>query len=300
MSISLRRLARRATFGNRGAAMEIVDYRVTPIAFGDPPLRAASGLHAPWALRTIVEVVSDDGISGVSETHGGGAVVDDLLAVGDLVVGRDPFQLAELEHILVAGRTGAIGSAAGPALWEGRLSSPPRTFGAIEVACLDLIGKALDRPVSDLLGGRVRDRVPYSAYLFYKHRGAGGALGFEVDPSATGWAAARQREALDAPSLVEQAQAMVQAFDFGSIKLKAGVLPPDEEVRTIKLLREAFGPDVPLRIDRTPPGRSKPVCATHPSSTDCSSTTKTPSPARKIWQHSPAPAISRWLRTCVA
>ena len=42
---------------------------------------------------------------------------------------------------------------------------------------------------------------------------------------------------------------MVQAFGFGSIKLKAGVLPPDEEVRTIKLLREAFGPDVPLRID---------------------------------------------------
>jgi Enolase C-terminal domain-like len=113
----------------------------------------------------------------------------------------------------------------------------------------DLLGKALERPVCDLLGGRVRDRVPYSAYLFYKHRGAGGALGFQVDPSATGWDAARQREALDAPSLVEQAQAMVQAFGFGSIKLKAGVLPPDEEVRTIKLLREAFGPDVPLRID---------------------------------------------------
>ena len=84
--------------------MKIVDYRVTPIAFSDPPLRAASGLHASWALRTIVEIVSDDGITGVSETHGGRAVVDDLLAVGELVVGRDPFQLAELEHILFAGR----------------------------------------------------------------------------------------------------------------------------------------------------------------------------------------------------
>lgn len=195
---------------------------------GDPPLRAASGLHAPWALRTIVEVVSHDGISGVSETQGGSAVVDDLLAVGDLVVGRDPFQLAELQH---------------------RQSLSPRTFGAIEVACLDLLGKALERPVCDLLGGRVRDRVPYSAYLFYKHRGAGGAFGFDLDPSATGWAAARQREALDAPSLVDQAQAMVHAFGFGSIKLKAGVLPPYEEVRTIKFLREAFGPDIPLRID---------------------------------------------------
>jgi glucarate dehydratase len=220
--------------------MKIADFRVTPIAFGDPPLRAASGLHASWALRTIVEVVSNDGISGVSETQGGSAVVNDLLAVGDLVVGSDPFQLAKLEQTLFG---------AGRAPWEERLSSPARTFGALEVACLDLIGRALERPVCDLLGGRVRDHVPYSAYLFYKHRGAGGARGFEVDPSATGWDAARQREALDVPSLVEQAKEMVQAFGFGSIKLKAGVLPPDEEVRTIRLLREAFGPDVPLRID---------------------------------------------------
>ena len=51
-----------------------------------------------------------------------------------------------------------------------------------------------DRPVVDLLGGRVRDRVPFSAYLFYKMEGAGGELGFEIDPDATGWAAARLAE----------------------------------------------------------------------------------------------------------
>jgi glucarate dehydratase len=71
-----------------------------------------------------------------------------------------------------------------------------------------------------------------------------------MDPAATGgWPAARQAEALDAEALVAQAQAMVEAFGFQSIKLKAGVLPPDEELRTMALLREAFGPDVPLRID---------------------------------------------------
>jgi glucarate dehydratase len=63
--------------------MKIADYRVTPIALGDPPLRAASGLHASWALRTIVEVISDDGISGLSETHGGRTVVDDPLGSGE-------------------------------------------------------------------------------------------------------------------------------------------------------------------------------------------------------------------------
>jgi glucarate dehydratase len=226
--------------------MKISEYRVTPIAFADPPLRAAFGLHAPYALRTIVELVADDGTTGVSETHGGAAVVADLEAVRDLVIGRDPFQLAELEHLIWGGTRGDGTSKP----WEGKLGSPPRTFGAIEVACLDMVGKATGRPVCDLLGGRVRDRVPFSAYLFYKHAGAGGPWGFENDPAATtGWPAARQREALTAETLVEQAQAMVAAFGFESLKLKAGVLPPDEEVRTIKLLREAFGPDTPLRID---------------------------------------------------
>jgi glucarate dehydratase len=227
--------------------VKIVDVRVTPIAFSDPPLRAASGLHAPYALRTIVEVVSDDGIVGVGETHGGAAVVADLAAVRDLVIGRDPFELAALEATIWGG-TGRESDV--HTTVSGKLKSPSRTYGAIEVACLDLIGKAIDRPVCDLLGGKVRDRVDFSAYLFYKHAGAGGQWGFENDPQATdGWPAARQKEALSAETLVEQAQAMCAAFGFKSIKLKAGVLPPEEEVRTIRLLREAFGPDTPLRID---------------------------------------------------
>jgi glucarate dehydratase len=96
----------------------------------------------------------------------------------------------------------------------------------------------------------VRDSVPFSAYLFYKHIGAGGPFGFELDPAATaGWPAARQAEALTPEGLVAQAQAMCAEHGFKSLKLKAGVLPPDQEVQTIRLLREAFGPDTPLRID---------------------------------------------------
>ena len=229
--------------------MKIVEYKITPIAFADPPLRSAFGLHAPYALRTIVELVSDDGISGVSETHGGAAVVDELLALGDLLVGRDPFRLAELEAMIWGGARGDGTSKP----WEGKLSSPARTFGAIEVACLDMIGKATGRPVCDLLGGQVRERVPFSAYLFYKHAGAGVQWGLGNDPAvpadAPGWPAMRQREALSPAALVGQARAMVAEFGFQSLKLKAGVLPPDDEIATIRLLRENFGPGVPLRID---------------------------------------------------
>lgn len=228
--------------------MRITEFRVTPIAFGDPPVRAAFGLHAPYALRTIVELVTDDGLSGVSETHGGAAVVADLEAIRELVLGRDPFQLASLEAQIWS--SGARYGAPTTTPWEGKLSSPPRTFAAVEVACLDLIGKATGRPVCDLLGGAVRERVPFSAYLFYKHAGAGGPFGFGPDPQATtGWPLARQQEALSAEALVSQAQAMCAEYGFQSLKLKAGVLPPDEEVRTIRLLREAFGPHTPLRID---------------------------------------------------
>lgn len=46
-----------------------------------------------------------------------------------------------------------------------------RVFSPFEVACLDIQGKAAGRPVSDLLGGAVRDTVPFSAYLFYKWAG---------------------------------------------------------------------------------------------------------------------------------
>ena len=40
---------------------------ITPIAIKDPPLLNAAGLHAPYALRTIVELVTEDGIVGISE-----------------------------------------------------------------------------------------------------------------------------------------------------------------------------------------------------------------------------------------
>ncbi len=50
--------------------MKIIDLRVTPVAIGDPPLLNAAGVHAAYALRTIVEVVTDDGVYGLGEVPG--------------------------------------------------------------------------------------------------------------------------------------------------------------------------------------------------------------------------------------
>src|SRR3954451_14108021 len=77
-----------------------------PIAVADPPLRSSYGLHAPFALRTIVELVSTDGLTGISETYGGDGPLAGLEAARPHIVGSDPFQLARLFRN-VAGQSAA-------------------------------------------------------------------------------------------------------------------------------------------------------------------------------------------------
>jgi glucarate dehydratase len=227
--------------------VRITDVRVTPIAIADPPLRNAAGLHAPYALRTIVEIIDDHGTYGLSEIPGNKAVNEALVEAREVLVGQDPFQLNHIMQKLQAHFGQNAADDRGESPWDQRRLV--HIFSAVEVACLDLIGKTIDRPVVDLLGGRCRDRVPFSAYLFLKHEGAGGPLEFATDPAAQGWAAARQAEALTPDGIVEQAQAMCKEFGFQSIKLKGGTLDPDIEVGCILALREAFGADTPLRLD---------------------------------------------------
>ena len=76
--------------------MKIKDLRVHSIAIADPPLRSSYGLHAPYALRTIIELESEDGIVGINETYGGEAPAAALLALKDLLVGANPFRITGL------------------------------------------------------------------------------------------------------------------------------------------------------------------------------------------------------------
>jgi glucarate dehydratase len=124
---------------------------------------------------------------------------------------------------------------------ENPLDETTRTYAAIEVACLDLIGKSIGVPVCDLIGGRVRDKVPFSAYPFYKHAGGGGE-GNDLREDEYG-------EALSPETLVAQVKQMIKRYGFTSVKFKAGVLDPEEEVETVKQMYREFGPGVPLRID---------------------------------------------------
>ena len=226
--------------------MKITDIHNTQIAVGDPPLLNAAGLHAPYALRIIVEVVTDSGITGLSEIPGSEKIFKALENLKPDLIGQDVFQRHVIKR-LIHEKFKKSEDPRGVAPWDQRLVV--HLFSAIEVACLDSIGKKLERPLVDLLGGRSRNRVPFSAYLFYKYEGAGGKLGFGIDNQASGWLRARQAEALSPEQIVSQAKAMCDEYGFQSIKLKGGAQPPEVECDSMLALRKAFGPHVPLRLD---------------------------------------------------
>jgi glucarate dehydratase len=221
----------------RTAGGRVVRVQVTPVAFRDPPLLNAVGVHEPFALRSVVELVTDSGAYGLGESYGDLPHLQRLERAAAELVGLDVFDLPGLRRRVLTslsaddgtGGHGMSGMVTGSATLD-------RVLSPVEVAALDLQGKLLGRPVSDLLGGAVRDAVPFSAYLFYKWAGH---PGYPDD----GWGAA-----LDPDALVAQARKMVDEYGFTAIKLKGGVFPPEEEIAAIEALRAAF-PDHPLRLD---------------------------------------------------
>ncbi|MFJ7628431.1 glucarate dehydratase family protein [Streptomyces sp. NPDC097595] len=215
----------------------ITSVTVTPVAFHDQALLNAVGVHEPYALRAVIEIATDQGISGLGETYADEGHLRRLAAAAQAVTGMDVYALhamhAEVARVL-GGDTGSDGHGLTGMITTS--STVDRVFSPLEVACLDIQGKAAGRPVSDLLGGAVRDSVPFSAYLFYKWDGHPGAAPDDYP------------EALDSSGIVAQAQRMVGEYGFSAIKLKGGVLPPGQEVESVLALREAF-PDTPLRLD---------------------------------------------------
>jgi len=220
-----------------GGPVRITGARITPVAFEDPPLLNSVGVHEPCALRAIVQVDTDAGLTGLGETYADERHLRRLTAAAAVLAGHDVFALNEM-HAAVAGLTGGVAGTDRHGL-TGTISAAgttDRVFSPFEVACLDLQGKILGRPVCDLLGGAVRDRVPFSAYVFYKWASHPGR-------APDSWGAA-----LDPDAIVAQARRMVTEYGFTAIKLKGGVFAPEQEVEAVRALRAAF-PGHPLRID---------------------------------------------------
>ncbi|MFF8609377.1 glucarate dehydratase family protein [Streptomyces sp. NPDC015346] len=227
------------------SALIVEDVRLTPILISDPPLLNTQGVHQPYTPRLVVEVVTRGGVTGLGETYGDGKYLALARPLAEALPGRPVtdvnglFSLAERvcgDSRAVDGRVDAGGLRGVQTADKLRLS----VVSAFEVACLDALGKTLGLPVHALLGGKVRDRVEYSAYLFYRwdaHPEGGRA------DEGDDWGAA-----LDPAGIVEQARRFDRTYGFRSFKLKGGVFPPEQEIAAIRALAEEF-PGRPLRLD---------------------------------------------------
>jgi glucarate dehydratase len=115
-------------------------------------------------------------------------------------------------------------------------------MAGIEMACLDLQGKAAQVPVYELLGGRVRNKIPVSGYLFYSHANPDGS------------------EQVHTPGeMVAFAKRWTDRFGFATLKLKGGYFTPEADRDALFALRETFGKDMRLRLD--PQGSWTPTTA---------------------------------------
>lgn len=215
--------------------MRIRQVRITPIAVPDVPLANTKGVHQSVFLRAVIEMETEAGLTGLGEAYGAKRTLTGLQQAAPALEGLDSYNLRDLRARVEAALPEGGGVNAPTALADHQLVDV--VYSAFEIACLDLRGKEVNRPLYDLLGGAVRKTIPFGGYLFYKFAKRDLTFG----PDIFG-------EVMTPDALVEQAKAFSAEYGFKSWKLKGGVLEPELEVETILKLAEAF-PGHGLRID---------------------------------------------------
>lgn len=196
--------------------MKIADVRATTVTVPlEAPLRHGNGCHWGRFVRTIIEIETDNGLIGLGEMGGGGESSEaSFIGLKPYLVGRDPARLEELRFI--------IGNPTA-SLYNNRT----QILAAIEFACLDILGKAWGVPISEILGGRIRDRVQFASYLFFRYPNARDGAGEVRTPE----------------QLAECAKDLKARYGFVNHKLKGGIFPPDYELECYRALAAALPGD---------------------------------------------------------
>ena len=201
--------------------MKITDLRATTVSVPlEAPLRHANGCHWGRFVRTIVEIETDNGLVGLGEMGGGGESAEAIFrGLKSYLVGRDPARLEEL-RFLISNPTASL------------YNNRTQILAAIEFACLDILGQVWGVPVSEILGGRMRDSVAFASYLFFRY----------PNPKD------RTTEVRTLDQVVANARCLKERYGFSTHKLKGGVFPPAYELACYRALAEAF-PGDRLRFD---------------------------------------------------
>ena len=157
----------------------------------------------------LVKIETDAGLTGWGETtpiSGARGTIDDQL--GPRLIGQNPLEYRRLWRLI-------WGANFGHAL----------AVGALDIALNDLRGKALNLPVAELFGGRLRDRVPaYASAMNYLE-------GLEPEEH-----------------FPKEAAAMVKQ-GFKALKMRIGRYPVAREAKVAAAIRAAVGPNIRLMAD---------------------------------------------------
>jgi glucarate dehydratase len=201
--------------------MKITDIRATTVTVPlEAPLRHANGCHWGRFVRTVIEVETDEGLIGLGEMGGGGESSEAAFrAMKPYLVGHDPARLEEM-RFRIANPTASL------------YNNRTQLLAALEFACLDILGQKWGVSVSEILGGRLQDRVPFASYLFFRYPNSKDGSG----------------EVRTIDQLVAHARELKERYGFTSHKLKAGVFPPEYELECFRALASDLEGDR-FRID---------------------------------------------------
>ncbi len=190
-------------------------------------------VSTPWRNLTYLFVDTDEGVSGVGEVrmlnH-----TDALLgylqeAAKNHIIGSDPFKIEDLVRRMMLNDFARVGQIAMSGI------------SIVEMACWDIIGKALNVPVYQLLGGAVRDRIPAYANGWYT-----------VERQPEQFHAAAQK-------VVERGYRALKVDPFGAGFYEIGRQEKRRSVALVEAIRDAVGEDTEIFIEMH--GRFNPVTA---------------------------------------
>jgi glucarate dehydratase len=196
--------------------MKITDIKATTVTVPlEAPLRHAAGCHWGRFVRTIIEVETDEGITGLGEMGGGGESAESAFrAMRSYLVGHDPANLEEM-RFKIANPTASL------------YNNRTQILAALEFACLDILGKKWNVPVYDILGGKLQSEVPFASYLFFRYANSRSGGG----------------EVRTIYQLVDHAKDLRKKYGFTSHKLKGGVFEPVYELECYRALAAELGTD---------------------------------------------------------
>ena len=223
----------------------ITKMQVIPVAGYDSMLMTLSGAHAPWFTRNLVILEDSAGHTGLGEIHGGDYTCEALRSVTGLVVGQPVGKyrgVLNQIHRAASHPSGDDGEGI-QSLDISKLKFVVKAEWAIECAMLDLFGQYLGLPVCELLGeGKQRDQVETLGYLFYvSDKSRAPQLPYlDESGSSDAWFRLRRQEMLTTERIVEQASILHEKYGFRNFKLKGAVLPGEEEMETVRAVKQAF------------------------------------------------------------